>query len=147
MKIKRIIAYVIDIVIVYFVSALILTLPVISYDTEKYLKLIEERNREIRRQKESGKPLEERERNIYANRQTEIKINQEYFEKMGISMGEEENHVEEPKEMPKADIKVDLDADYFQWKEGKKIEDREKASKAKGERFQRMLKGFTSGKK
>ena len=112
-------------------------------DTEKYLKLIEERNREIRRQKESGKPLEERERNIYANRQTEIKINQEYFEKMGISMGDEENQVEEPKEIPKADIKVDLDADYFQWKEGKEIENRAKASKEKGERFQNMLKGFT----
>lgn len=113
-------------------------------DTEKYLKLIEERNREIRRQKEKSKPIEEREKNIYANRQTEIKLNQEYFEKMGISMdnGEEQNE-EKSKEGSKVDIKVDLDADYFQWKEGKEIEDREKASKEKGERFQRMLKGFT----
>lgn len=113
-------------------------------DTEKYLKLIEERNREIRRQKENSKPIEEREKNIYANRQTEIKLNQEYFEKMGISMdnGEEQNE-EKSKEVSKVDIKVDLDADYFQWKEGKEIEDREKASKEKGERFQRMLKGFT----
>lgn len=113
-------------------------------DTEKYLKLIEEKNREIRRQKENSKPIEEREKNIYANRQTEIKLNQEYFEKMGISMdnGEEQNE-EKSKEVSKVDIKVDLDADYFQWKEGKEIEDREKASKEKGERFQRMLKGFT----
>lgn len=111
-------------------------------DTEKYLKLIEERNRELRRQKESGKPIEERERNIYANRQTEIKINQEYFDKMGISL---DSDVEEEAEVeaPKVDIKVDLDADYFQWKEGKEIEDRAKASKEKGERFQNMLKGFT----
>ena len=100
-------------------------------DTEKYLKLIEER-----------------ERNIYANRQTEIKINQEYFEKMGISLeNEEEQVIEETKNTPNVDIKVDLDADYFQWKEGKEIENRAKASKEKGERFQNMLKGFTSGKK
>ena len=112
-------------------------------DTEKYLKLIEDRNREIRRQKESGKPVEERERNIYANRQTEIKINQEYFDKMGISLDNEEDVAQEVSETPVVDIKVDLDADYFQWKEGKEIENRAKASREKGERFQNMLKGFT----
>ena len=113
-------------------------------DTEKYLKLIEERNREIRRQKENGKPIEEREKNIYANRQTEIKINQEYFEKMGISLDDEvEQKEEDTKEVSKVDIKVDLDADYFQWKEGKEIVNRAKASKEKSERFQNMLKGFT----
>lgn len=117
-------------------------------DTEKYLKLIDERNREIKKQKESGKPIEERERNIYANRQTEIKINQEYFEKMGIALDDDSNEeVEEEKATPQVDVKVDLDADYFQWKEGKEIEDRAKASKEKGERFQNMLKGFTTGKK
>lgn len=116
-------------------------------DTEKYLKIIDERNREIKKQKESGKPIEERERNIYANRQTEIKINQEYFEKMGISMEDDSEEMEEVTETPQVDIKVDLDADYFQWKEGKEIESRAKASKEKGERFQNMLKGFTSGKK
>lgn len=117
-------------------------------DTEKYLKLIEERNREIRRQKESGKPVEERERNIYANRQTEIKINQEYFEKMGISLDDEEDdEASDALETSQVDIKVDLDADYFQWKEGREIENRAKVSKEKSERFQNMLKGFTSGKK
>lgn len=116
-------------------------------DTEKYLKLIEDRNREIRRQKESGKPIEERERNIYANRQTEIKINQEYFEKMGIPLDDEEKNIDEMKDTPMVDIKVDLDADYFQWKEGKEIENRAKASKEKSERFQNMLKGFTQGRK
>lgn len=113
-------------------------------DTEKYLKLIEERNRELRKQKESGKPIEERENNIYANRQTEIKINQEYFDKMGISLDNEVNdEAEETIATPNVDIKVDLDADYFQWKEGKEIENRAKVSKEKGERFQNMLKGFT----
>ncbi|MBQ8518872.1 MAG: hypothetical protein IJ455_04585 [Agathobacter sp.] len=117
-------------------------------DTEKYLKLIEERNRELRRQKENGKPAEESDRNIYANRQTEIKINQEYFDKMGISLDNvEEEEKENVLESSPVEIKVDLDADYFQWKEGKEIENRAKASKEKGERFQNMLKGFTSGKK
>lgn len=113
-------------------------------DTEKYLKLIEERNREIRKQKETGSPIEEIEKNIYANRQTEIKINQDYFEKMGIKT-ENDNleETEESKSAPSVDIKVDLDADYFQWKEGREIENRAKSSKEKGERFQNMLKGFT----
>ena len=108
-------------------------------DTEKYLKLIEERNREIRRKNESEKTVEER--NIYANRQTEIKINQEYFDKMGISLETESE--EESIETAKVDIKVDLDADYFQWKEGKETEGRTKSTKEKSERFQNILKGFT----
>lgn len=116
-------------------------------DTEKYLKLIEERNREIRKQKENGKPVEEREQNIYANRQTEIKINQEYFEKMGISLEDDIEESTKVSETPQVDIKVDLDADYFQWKEGREIEQKAKVSKEKSERFQNMLKGFTSGKK
>ena len=116
-------------------------------DTEKYLKLIEERNREIEKQKNAGKPIEAKEANIYANRQTEIKINQEYFDKMGISLENDTENEKEINEKVEVDIKVDLDADYFQWKEGKEIENRAKASKEKGERFQKMLKGFASGKK
>lgn len=117
-------------------------------DTEKYLKLIEDRNREIRQKKEKGRSIEEREKNIYANRQTEIRINQEYFEKLEKSSASEEGQVvEEQKDTPKVDIKVDLDADYFQWKEGNEIENRAKASREKAERFQNMLRGFTSGKK
>ena len=50
-------------------------------DTEKYLKIIEERNRELEKQKNEGKPEEDEEVSIYANRQTEIKINQEYLDK------------------------------------------------------------------
>lgn len=116
-------------------------------DTEKYLKLIEERNREISRQKEKEKPIEERESHIYANRQTEIKINQDYFEKLGISLEEDlKEATQDVSETPEIDIKVDLDADYFQWKEGKESEKRDKLSKDKVDRFQNMLKGFASGK-
>ena len=107
--------------------------------------LIWKKQDSIRRQKENGKPIEERESNLYANRQTEIKINQEYFDKMGISFDDnvQEETIDEKIETAKVDIKVDLDADYFQWKEGKEIENRAKVSKEKGELFQNMLKGFT----
>lgn len=111
-------------------------------DTEKYLKLIEDRNREIQKEKESTLPLEERDVNIYANRQTEIKINQEYFEKMGISL--ENNQVDEVKKVESPEIKVDLNAEYFQRKEGK--ENKTKISTEKVERFHKILKEITSGK-
>lgn len=112
-------------------------------DTGKYLKLIEDRNREIQKQKESGKAPEESEAAIYANRQTEIKINQEYLDRLGIAMPEEDND-DEPVEV---DIRVDLDADYFQWKEGQETEKKKDVSKEKADRFQTVLKNFTSSKK
>ncbi len=110
-------------------------------DTEKYLKLIENRNKELQKKKENS--VDEYESNIYANRQTEIKINQVYLDKLGISSDEE---VIEEKIVPEVDIKVDLDADYFKWMQ-EKDKDGEKASKIKAERFSSVLKGFTSGKK
>lgn len=112
-------------------------------DTEKYLKLIENRNKEILREKEKGKNLDEVETNLYANRQTEIKINQEYFEKMDILV--EDDIVEDQKS--EVDIKINLDADYFKWIEEKEVEKKSKASKEKSELFSSVLKGFTSGKK
>lgn len=112
-------------------------------DTEKYLKLIEECNKELQKEKEKGKGIEEQEGNIYANRQTEIKINQEYFDKMGISY--DDGVVEE--KSAEVDIKIDLDADYFQWIEEKETEMKDKPAKQKTERFSSMLKNFTTGKK
>lgn len=111
-------------------------------DTEKYLKLIEERNRELRKDKENGKSPEERESNIYANRQTEIKINQKYFDKMGISLDEE---VEE-KEEAQVDISIDLDADYFKWKDEQDVEIASTEKKDKSDRFSSVFKGFGNKK-
>lgn len=108
-------------------------------DTEKYLRLIEERNKELQKDKEKGKNPEEKESNIYANRQTEIKINQEYFEKMGISLDDDAANDES-----EIDIKIDLDADYFQWKEEQKAENN---TKEKRDRLSNVFKGFGSGKK
>lgn len=98
-------------------------------DTEKYIKLIEERNREIKKAKEKEEPStsEKTETSIYANRQTGIKINQDYFGKMGIPMEEQEKDAEDKKEV---NISIDLDADYFKWKEeqdGQSVEKKEKS--------------------
>ncbi|MBE5888965.1 MAG: hypothetical protein E7283_09085 [Lachnospiraceae bacterium] len=115
-------------------------------DTEKYLKLIEERNKEIKKEKEKGKPLEEREASIYANRQTEIKINQQYFEKMGIPVDEqveessEKNTVKDVEEKTAAEVMLELDADYFNWKEQQEEE-------KKPEGLYGVLKNLTSPKK
>ncbi len=62
-------------------------------DTEKYLRIIEDRNKEIQRQKDAGKPKEERiidnEESIYANRQTEVKVNIDYLRKLGLAEEED----------------------------------------------------------
>lgn len=58
-------------------------------DTDKYLNLIKDRNREIERQKKEGEEMPYEEASIYAGRTTEIKINTEYFEKMGITPEQE----------------------------------------------------------
>lgn len=129
-------------------------------DTEKYLNLIEERNKELERQKNAGKPVEKKEASIYANRQTEIKVNQEYLDKLGLSVEDEadsdiereaanqEKDEEELKEL-QAEIRIDLDADYFQWKEGQDAEKsgKTKADKEKPERIQKMWKNLTGGKR
>jgi 23S rRNA maturation mini-RNase III len=95
-------------------------------DTEKYLKLIEERNKELEKQKNEGKPEEEQESTLYADRQTGIKVNQEYLDKLGLALEEAvDEELDGPQEEPdeaaakaqEAEIRVNLDADYFQWKE------------------------------
>lgn len=125
-------------------------------DTEKYLNLIEERNREIEREKNEGKPEYKEEKALYANRQTEIKVNREYLDKLGMSVVDEtEKEVaaetvaaqgdSELKDL-EAEIRVNLDADYFQWKEGqqKPGKSTEKA-KDKPEGIQRVFKNLIGG--
>lgn len=132
-------------------------------DTEKYLKIIEERNRELEKQKNEGKP-EEEEASIYANRQTEIKINQEYLDKLGMSVIDEtekeveadkgvsyaDDDDEEDEELKKlqAEIRVNLDADYFQWKEEQeKGEERADSGKTKEKKdgIQKVWKNLIGG--
>lgn len=87
-------------------------------DTDKYMNLIEERNKQI--DKERAKAKDEVEQpSPYASIKPEIKINAEYFEKAGISMIEDvpEEIPEEKLEPVTAEVKVNLDAEYFKWKE------------------------------
>lgn len=111
-------------------------------DTEKYLNIIADRNRELEREKDNS--IEELEGNMYANRQTEIKINREYFEKAGIPLELEEEKKEE--NIPEVDIKINLDADYFQWLDDKEVEKKNTVLKEKSDKFSSVLKSFTSGK-
>lgn len=68
-------------------------------DTEKYLSLIEERNKEIAREKEKHgrKPGQPKEKSQFADVKTEIRINKEYFRNAGIELEEDEEAPEEAK--------------------------------------------------
>ena len=60
-------------------------------DTEKYLSLIEERNKEIEREKEKhGRRFGQKEKSQFADVKTEIRINKEYFKNAGIDIEEDE---------------------------------------------------------
>ncbi|MCD7709573.1 MAG: hypothetical protein LUI02_06840 [Clostridiales bacterium] len=92
-------------------------------DTEKYLKIIEDRNREKEREKakrEGKKPELDEEKALYSNRTTEIKINQEYLDRLGLSVVDGGAPAAgSPGEMKSAvpDIQVNENAAYFKWKE------------------------------
>lgn len=88
-------------------------------DTEKYLKIIEDKNKEIKKEKE--KERKEQEASSYAAIKPEIRINPEYFEKTGIAY--EDEVPEQPMEQSApqaAQVNVNLDAEYFHWKEDSK---------------------------
>lgn len=66
-------------------------------DTEKYLSLIEERNKEIEREKEKhgrrfGQP---KEKSQFADVKTEIRINKEYFRNAGIELEDDKEPVDQ----------------------------------------------------
>ena len=118
-------------------------------DTEKYLRIIEETNKKIEREREEEQLRGKRkERSPYADVKAEIKVNPEYFERIGIPVDDEGNPVlpgdeevppdsalsryhkpslksyfeddleiiefpEEEKPVQKADVKVNLDSEYF----------------------------------
>lgn len=92
-------------------------------DTDKYLQLIEERNKQIDKERAKEKNEEEAP-SFYAAVKPEIKINAEYFEKAGIPLTQElpEEVPEEKTETVTAEVKVNLDAEYFKWKEDGKEE-------------------------
>lgn len=109
-------------------------------DTKKYLQIIEERNKELEKERQKKKTWTKTEKKKSPYPEPEIKINKEYFIQNGIPLeeGEEvsdtkeeteaalgqavselmkdqEKESELPKEAP--EIKVNLDAEYFKWKQ------------------------------
>jgi hypothetical protein len=135
-------------------------------DTDKYLKLIEDRNREIAREKarNEGRTTSRDRASIYANRMTEIRVNKAQLAKLGLADTDEEEEkkpeetgaaskpaeasaqeisAEEPTPMgqeednPKkdaakeAEVRVNLDADYFRWKEEQEAGKKNSAKKSR----------------
>ena len=90
-------------------------------DTDKYLKLIEDRNRQMKKEQEKQKK-EAEEVSAFTAVKPEIRINPEYFEKAGIPLEEEQPEEEFSEEITEVtaaapEIRVNLDAEYFKWKE------------------------------
>lgn len=91
-------------------------------DTEKYLKLIEERNQELEKTKAKLEGREpEHKTSIYANRQTEVRVNTEVLEQLGLAPLEDDAPAEAPasageKTREEMQLQEDLDSDYFAWK-------------------------------
>ena len=84
-------------------------------DTDKYLQIIEERNKKLA--KEIAEEKEELPPPAYAGVKPEIRINEAYFVEHGLSFEVEEEQPEEKEEKIAAEISVNLDSEYFKWKE------------------------------
>ena len=92
-------------------------------DTDKYMQIIKERNKKLA--KEIAEEKEELSSTTYAGAKPDIKINEAYFAEHGFSI--EEEPPKEKEEAAAAEISVNLDAEYFKWKE------RETNGEAEGE--------------
>ncbi len=86
-------------------------------DTDKYLQIIEERNKKLA--KELAEDKEAEVQPAFTAPKPEIRINEAYFREHGISLDDVEEMPEEKVEKVTAEIKVNLDSEYFKWKNGK----------------------------
>ncbi len=84
-------------------------------DTEKYLQIIEERNKKLAKEYAGSK--DEIPQQTIATPKPEIRINEAYFREHGLSLEDEEEIPEEKPEKVTAEISVNLDSEYFKWKE------------------------------
>lgn len=103
-------------------------------DTDKYNKLIEERNKQIQKAKDNKDKKKEQKSGsstqsipAFPAGKPQIKINTEYFEKIRRPI-EETSQMEpeitpEQKAASEMEIKVNLDAEYFRWKENQQKKD------------------------
>ena len=86
-------------------------------DTQKYTRLIEEENIRRSKEKEMASDLPPQ-ANTYAEAKPEIKVNAEYFEKAGLELPKDAKDNAESESDLEAALSADLDAEYFDWKEG-----------------------------
>lgn len=85
-------------------------------DTNKYLQIIEERNKKLA--KERAEEKDEEPAQTIAVPKPEIRINEAYFREHGLSLEDEPVEMPEEKmEKVSAEISVNLDSEYFKWKE------------------------------
>lgn len=84
-------------------------------DTDKYMQIIDERNRKLA--KERAEEKDEMPEPTIAAPKPEIRINEAYFREHGLSLDEDEPVQEEKMEKVTAEISVNLDSEYFKWKE------------------------------
>ena len=80
-------------------------------DTDKYMGIIEERNKKIAKEKKWKE--EDTESSPYAAVKPEIKINRDYFEQQGISFEEPEEEQPEEKEEDSEDVKQPEKKGFF----------------------------------
>lgn len=91
-------------------------------DTDKYMSIIEERNKKLAMEKQSDEDFGEP---SYAKApKPEIRINEDYFAQHGISFepfDDVPDFDDDAETKPAApEIKVNLDSEYFKWKNGQK---------------------------
>ncbi len=95
-------------------------------DTQKYLRLIDEENARIRREKAEGTSEEYDDAPKYSA--PEIRIDKDYFERAGLAVDDD---LDQP--LPEGDESTisseDLDAEYFKWQEGESGEEKKPVKK------------------
>ncbi len=85
------------------------------HDTNKYLNIIEDRNKQMAKEKQKEK---EEEPSPFAAIKPEIRVNEDFFREHGYALEEEEEEQPEEKmEKVTAEVSVNLDSEYFKWKE------------------------------
>ena len=95
-------------------------------DTQKYLRLIDEENMRIRKEKEEGTSEEFDDAPKYAA--PEIRIDKDYFERAGLTI---DGDLDQAQDEEDAGISSDdLDAEYFKWQEEESQEDKKQGKMA-----------------
>ena len=84
-------------------------------DTDKYMQIIEDRNKKLA--KEIAEEKDEIPEPSYKAVKPEIRVNEAYFREHGLSLEIEEEQPEEKVEKVTAEVSVNLDSEYFKWKE------------------------------